>query len=272
MKGTLIYHAGCLDGLGSAWAARKALPKHQLQPMFHGDPLPARLGKDVWILDFSFGPETMTELAEKVRQLTLIDHHETAIRRLANWSHPHATLHLDLNQSGASLTWRTLFPQESLPKVLAYIEDRDLWRFHLPNSAAISYWLYTHLRYVKDLDPISARFEDDQEFQQIVREALVLERFVQIQVASLVASAESIQLNDHPALVVYSPLLQSEVGHVLAQRCGLGVLVSRRGESYSVSLRSDGRINVAELAETFGGGGHARAAGFTCTTLPWPRL
>ena len=30
---------------------------------------------------------------------------------------------------------------------------------------------------------------------------------------------------------------------------------------WKVSLRSKGRVNVAKIAESFGGGGHARAAG-----------
>ncbi len=33
---------------------------------------------------------------------------------------------------------------------------------------------------------------------------------------------------------------------------------------YKFSLRSNGKINVAKLAKCFGGGGHARAAGFEC--------
>ena len=32
---------------------------------------------------------------------------------------------------------------------------------------------------------------------------------------------------------------------------------------YKVSLRSNEKVNVAEVAENFGGGGHARAAGCT---------
>ena len=33
--------------------------------------------------------------------------------------------------------------------------------------------------------------------------------------------------------------------------------------SYRVSLRSKNRVNVAQVAEQFGGGGHKNAAGFT---------
>ncbi len=38
--------------------------------------------------------------------------------------------------------------------------------------------------------------------------------------------------------------------------------------SYKVSARSNGRINVAELAMAFGGGGHVRAAGFSMEGTP----
>ncbi|MCR5100991.1 MAG: bifunctional oligoribonuclease/PAP phosphatase NrnA [Butyrivibrio sp.] len=38
--------------------------------------------------------------------------------------------------------------------------------------------------------------------------------------------------------------------------------------SYKVSLRSDGMVNVAKVAEIFGGGGHARAAGLTINGTP----
>ena len=43
----------------------------------------------------------------------------------------------------------------------------------------------------------------------------------------------------------------------------LGVLIRETGEDeYKFSLRSNNRLNAARLASRFGGGGHARAAGF----------
>ncbi len=37
------------------------------------------------------------------------------------------------------------------------------------------------------------------------------------------------------------------------------------GQEYKVSLRSDEKVDVAQVAAYFGGGGHARAAGCTMT-------
>ncbi|HEN20711.1 MAG TPA: bifunctional oligoribonuclease/PAP phosphatase NrnA [Desulfobacteraceae bacterium] len=45
----------------------------------------------------------------------------------------------------------------------------------------------------------------------------------------------------------------------------LAVLIRQTGENdYKFSLRSNDRVNVAELSGRFGGGGHIRAAGFEC--------
>lgn len=41
----------------------------------------------------------------------------------------------------------------------------------------------------------------------------------------------------------------------------VGIFIKPRGKEYKVSLRSNGRINVVNIAEKFGGGGHIYAAG-----------
>ncbi len=42
-----------------------------------------------------------------------------------------------------------------------------------------------------------------------------------------------------------------------------GVFIRNRGKGYKVSLRSNEFVNVSEIAVSFGGGGHIRAAGFS---------
>ena len=44
----------------------------------------------------------------------------------------------------------------------------------------------------------------------------------------------------------------------------VGVYIRRRSENeYKISLRSVERVDVAKIAESLGGGGHVRAAGFS---------
>ncbi|MBE7032254.1 MAG: bifunctional oligoribonuclease/PAP phosphatase NrnA [Ruminococcaceae bacterium] len=42
----------------------------------------------------------------------------------------------------------------------------------------------------------------------------------------------------------------------------VGVYIRQRGEAFKVSLRSNGTVNVADVAALFGGGGHEMASGF----------
>lgn len=43
----------------------------------------------------------------------------------------------------------------------------------------------------------------------------------------------------------------------------VGVYIRQRNDGFKVSLRSNGMVNVADIAEKFGGGGHERASGFS---------
>jgi len=61
-----------------------------------------------------------------------------------------------------------------------------------------------------------------------------------------------------------SALFASELGNRLAEQSGSFGLVwqlSANGEA-QVSLRAAGKVNVAEIAANYGGGGHPNAAGF----------
>jgi phosphoesterase RecJ-like protein len=45
----------------------------------------------------------------------------------------------------------------------------------------------------------------------------------------------------------------------------IAVLIRQTSKNdYKFSLRSNSRVNVAQLASRFGGGGHAKAAGIEC--------
>ncbi|MCB1053778.1 MAG: hypothetical protein KDC71_24450, partial [Acidobacteria bacterium] len=252
-----------------AWATQKRFPHYSLFPMNYGDPVPAELGESVWIVDFSLPFTELQAIALAGKKIFLLDHHESAYRRIKDWKHPNAQITLDMTQSGAGLAWRTHFPDEKTPKFIRYIEDRDLWQFKLPFSRAISYWMFAEVQTIQDLDTLLEAFEDAASFQAILGQAQVLEDYVKKQVATIVRTAKPVQLHGVDGLAVHTPILQSEVGEALAQQAGMGVLFSEGEQGYKISLRSCGSLNVAQLAEYYGGGGHPRAAGFSTKTLPW---
>ena len=69
----VIYHADCIDGFGAAYAAwRKFGDAARYIAMHHGDSWQPEdyAGHAVYILDFSFPPETLAQLAGSASSVT----------------------------------------------------------------------------------------------------------------------------------------------------------------------------------------------------------
>ncbi len=148
---TILYHADCLDGFGAAYAAwRRYGNEATYRGMHHGEPwnMADIAGHDVFILDFSFPPDTLEQMAGMAASVTQIDHHASALKDWAShvagdagakrFKHPQLPLEVrfDLDKSGARLAWEYFHPDQATPLALRHIEDQDMWRFALPGTRA----------------------------------------------------------------------------------------------------------------------------------------
>jgi len=147
---TVIYHADCIDGFGSAYAAWSHFGDDACyRPLHHGEAwaMSEITGHEVFILDFSFPPDVLESMAASARSVTQIDHHASARLAWANrlpsnesglavYCDPALplTIIFDLQKSGARLTWEHFQPTQPVPLALLHIEDQDLWRFALPHT------------------------------------------------------------------------------------------------------------------------------------------
>ena len=152
MASTIYYHADCLDGFGAAFAAwRHFGDAATYRPLHHGERWLADeiRGRDVYILDFSFTPEILGEMAELAASVTQLDHHASAMRHWAGQlqgqtggmqRYHDAARALDIRfhmeQSGARLAWEHFHGEQAMPLLLQHIEDQDLWRFALAHTRA----------------------------------------------------------------------------------------------------------------------------------------
>ena len=139
-KTFVIHHQDCPDGFGAAYAAWLKLGDNATYvPGKYGDQ-PPEMPPDsiVYVLDFSYPRNTVIELW-KNHSLTLLDHHKTAQESLTGL--PGCLV--DLSKSGAALSWQHFHPDQKMPDLLAYVQDRDLWKFELPNSREISAYIYS---------------------------------------------------------------------------------------------------------------------------------
>lgn len=281
-RGTLcIYHAGCDDGFGGAWVVQRAVRQGvlpaplALHPGRYGEPAPPVHGYErVVIVDFSYSRPVLAGLRDVLGPgaLTVIDHHASSRDTLAAF----AGAAWSDRRSGATLAWTVLLGHDApIPWPLQHIEDRDLWRFELPMTREFTAWFRSmHGGEVSGalwlLDGLQRDDEHESRAGVMVeggailrREAAMVDRIVEH--AALmpfpVGSATAAK-----AVVVCSPVLQSEVGHRLLAshpEAALAVVWHVRADGrIQASFRSDpDRIRADHVAESYGGGGHPAAAG-----------
>lgn len=271
MKPLVLYHGGgCTDGFCAAWAAHRILPDADFLAVNYGEPPPDVSGREVYILDFSYKRPIMEEMLQKASKLICLDHHKTAQAELAGLvvEDGKGVICFNLGKSGGRLAWEYFFSEQLAPGIVAYTEDRDLWRWCLPGSKAVNAALRSYPFDFKVWDewgvlPVPALME------RLVGEGEAILRYQNQQVDFHCAQALEIDLAGHRVLAVNATTLQSEIGERLAQGRPFGATFFLKNGKKIWSLRGmEGGIDVAELARKMGGGGHAQAAGFTETLGP----
>jgi hypothetical protein len=275
---TCFYHAGCPDGLGAAWAVWRAWgPGARYLPRGHEDVVDANAfeGQLVVFVDIAPGNEELRALAERAGKVIVLDHHVTARERFENdlgvqnaiAGRGHL-IHFDLSHSGAMLAWNHFHPDEPAPDLLRYVEDQDLWSWKLPASEEVNAAISSHSRDFETWERLAAR-----PITELVAEGAPILRATRIEVERALQSAHPVQLGARRAEAVNATLYRSKIGHALAERAEFklpwGVVYRVTGERVDISIYSIGNLDIAKVAEGYGGGGHANASGFSVTLRRW---
>ena len=278
MRRICFYHAGCPDGLGAAWAVWRAWgPGARYLPRGHDDVIDASAheGSLVVFVDIAPGNEELRALAERAAKVIVLDHHVTARERFENdlgvqnalAGHGHHVA-FDLSHSGAMLAWSYFHPDEPAPDLLRYVEDQDLWAWKLPASEEVNAALASYPRDFETWEDLAVR-----PISELAAEGAPILRANRIEVERALQSAHPVALGTRRAEAVNTSQHRSRVGHELAQRAAFklpwGIVYRVTGQRVDVSLYSIGDLDVAKVAESYGGGGHANAAGFSVTLKRW---
>jgi oligoribonuclease NrnB/cAMP/cGMP phosphodiesterase (DHH superfamily) len=263
----VLYHLD-KDGQGSAYAAWKKFKNKAIYlPVNYGKPVPQMDdGAEVYIVDFSYKPEILLAMAERMEKVVVLDHHKTAQVDLESMaSHPNLQISFDLTRSGASIAWE-YFNRAPLPDLLKFIQDRDLWLFGYPESKPVHEFLCS-FSYSPELWDY---FVNAMPISYMVEQGNVLMRAREKIVSNLCYNAFESELDGHKVMAVNSPLYQSEIGHKLLDDCpdvAFVVIYSDPDKKRTVfSMRSKGDFDVSVIAKAHGGGGHKNAAGFEVET------
>lgn len=262
----VIYHGGCMDGFTAAWVASQYLPESELRGMAYTDEPPDDedvRDRRVYIVDFSFKRDVCERIHEKARRLTILDHHKTAEAELQGL--PYADF--DMEQSGAGMTWDYFANGYPRPWLVDYVEDRDLWRFKLPDSKEVNAGIATTPMTLEAWDGLHRQGLD--RTREIGRGALAFESMCADKAAK---EARVIRFEGYDVPFVNTQYqLASVTAGKLAEDAPFAVAWFQKGDGkiqYSLRSRGEDAVDVSEIAKRWGGGGHRNAAGFTVDVFP----
>jgi len=294
MDAVILHHASCLDGFTSAYylhnyfVSLKKYTNIDVVPMQYGQPIVADIaGKDVVVVDFSFKRGNMINLAKEANSFVVLDHHQTAEVELhgvdfcffdpGRCGVQLACDYIAAHRHAPSLPVAELLSRmscrrkEEYPLLVQYVADRDLWTKELPFTDEVNAYLMTLDRTFPDWASAEATLEHN--FKGVRMEGQAILRYIKKTAYTLADKAYRCHLRTgHWASIVNSATLQSEIGHILTKGGDIGVVWFQLSNGdYVFSLRSEGDVDVSEIAKSYGGGGHKNAAGFTVPQFPFPR-
>lgn len=284
----VIYHANCQDGFCAAWLFGKAFPDAEFHAAHYGtEPPAAAMDKDrpLYLVDFSYSRDVMFRLAALRREeMVVLDHHKTAQQALegleielsSNNCGDALTVKFDLGKSGGRLAWEHLYGSQRLPDdwlttsrsgyslgvapwLVDYTEDRDLWRWELPESQEVNACLRSYPLDFGLWDTLRLRKPHD----LAIEGTAILRREKQI-VDDHLRHAREVEIAGHRVLCVNATVLFSEIAGELAKGRPFGACYFDRADGKrQYSLRSEeSGVDVSAVAREYGGGGHPHAAGY----------
>ena len=276
----VLYHGSDLDGVFSAAViARKyGLENVKCIPVNYGKEFPfEEIGdrvKNVWVVDFSF--DNMVELRDTLRDkyhtdLIWCDHHESALRKNENANQENIWGLRTIGRAGCELTYEYIYNQDA-PTLIQYLSTYDTWNKERMNWTDVMYVQYG-VRYNVGLDVEKAvklldLIEEEEELSIGTIEAVgevILSWTDQINEGYVKCSAFEGKICGVKAVFMNTNVFNSNV--FKSYQGEYEVMVPFRYEKtglvrFSIYADHNDKVNCAEMAERFGGGGHKGAAGF----------
>ena len=276
----VLYHSNCCDGFGAAWAAHKLYGDDaRYVPVRHHESPPEGLdNRDVLIVDFSYPRQVLLDIEKRAASIRVLDHHTSAEAELGDLDFAI----FDMHRSGAGITWDVLHPYKSRPKIIDFVEDRDIWKWELPEAAEVLIILECVPFEFDKWDSFAERLDTVTGFKDITNQGRAVLRHKKSNIDRILQKAHRTELTlivqedkcdqkiTYNIPCVNSPVFQSELGNKLCQDEPFAMVWQRVEDGrYICSLRSDKNgEDVSEIASYFGGGGHEKAAAFPRTSPP----
>jgi oligoribonuclease NrnB/cAMP/cGMP phosphodiesterase (DHH superfamily) len=269
VRTTLLTHTD-LDGVGCAVVFSGARPgQGPIELVENGaiddrvrDALATRIddasGHEVLVTDHGVDAATADAADAFVHaggRFRLLDHHRSSLHLSGR-----AWATIDPDRSATGLLFDHLGRPGAFAEFARLVEDHDLWRHQDPRSARLA-----TLVGLLGAERFLTRFAEDPGVELREGERLLVdneEARREDYLTRKVEQARVTEIGGRRWALCYAEQYQSDVAERLMTELGVAATAIVNPGRRTVSLRGRG-VDVAAIAERFGGGGHARAAAFT---------
>ncbi len=292
----------CLDGVAAAVAVARYRQGATIVPHFSGndrinevlrsiDPDAAPAGSELWVTDISWTEKEtdahLRNLAAHGVKIRWFDHHRTALKRYTagDIDVPFTDQVVSEEASAARLVYEHLEKQlaatnqcndtfTSFKPVVAMADDNDRWIHAIPGSRELAWTIRTMGNDRESLDPYYALLDIDAMVTYTPAMRAAYERtFREIQASFALAGQSRVELpvpgTPYTLVAAICEGHPSEIGDAWGKNATQTIfaLYDLTGEGVSLRRSPDCTLDLSQLAQFFGGGGHPAAAGCRPTNL-----
>ena len=286
MFNTCFYHKCCSDGTASAWCVKQKIENVHLiaiNPADKNIDFKYINNKSVIFVDVCADKQVLIKICQKAKEVVILDHHKTN-KSLIDYLSNIIILKIifNIDKAGCQIAWDYFNEGISRPWFIDYIADRDLWKWELENSKLITTALYS-LKYIT-IDGLNNLFsnldkQDEIINQELIPYAKVIEKYENELIEKSVNSATEVEMIRNNSDIKYTIWLGTITSHLrseLGNKLSLTKFKNGKSPDFSaiwnydyesdewyISLRGvNDKFDLSEIAKSFGGGGHKKAAGF----------
>ena len=279
----IIYHNRCFDGYTGFYLFMKT-DKWAKKPIVYPDVPSAKTvppdinGKNIIIIDVAYKAHIIKKIAEKCNKLLFIDHHisiKDDIKEL-KLKKPHEVIY-DVNECGATLTWKYFYKTKKMPQFVKYIRDNDIGKWEIketlpfisflevnfelnPDKNTLNHWdKLLDKKYLKNAVDTGVKYNEYKNHlikynskQNIIRQ-FPGPKFKHISTKKYNVAVLN---NKCPSLSLLGKYVVNNV------KCDFALLWSynMKAKKYIIGLRSN-KADISGIAKALGGGGHKLASG-----------
>lgn len=237
----------------------------------------------VYFVDYSFTEKTMwvlEELLKKGCNIVWCDHHKSSMELEKKYPKLKKISGIRSKEySGAVLTYMYLHDCEYdvIPEYIKYVDDYDCWKYNfgdnttyfklgiesIPYDYKDSVWV--------DLDITeNSHFDFGEEvvtIDKIIKKGKIIKDYIDKNNEEYISKYGYESELDGIKCYVVNNKTNSWIFGDRIKKYPFVVVWVYNGEKYSYSIYSEGEVDCSKIAEKFGGGGHAGAAGFSSDKL-----